>query len=151
MVFSNNCYTFQIVEHLKQRRPGVNNPLVKLKAFTGKTLCVATTLREYLTRTQTLRGSESQLFISYQRPFKKVSRDTISRWVKSVLIDFGKETSGIKPHSTRIARTSAVNNASVSLDDSLQTAGWSSESTFTRFTTSLLLKRILLLIGYSAL
>jgi len=133
MVFSNNCYTFQIVEHLKQRRPGVNNPLFKLKAFGDKTLCVVSTMREYLTRTQTLRGSESQLFISYQRPFKKVSRDTISRWVKSVLIDFGKDTSRIKPHGTRIASTSAANNASVSLDDILQTARWSSESAFTRF------------------
>jgi len=74
MVFSHNCYTFEIVEHSKQSRPGVNNPLVKLKAFEDKSPFVVSTLQEYLTRTQTLRGSESQMFISYQRSFKKVVR-----------------------------------------------------------------------------
>ena len=86
MVPMNNCYTFQIVDHLKQSRPGVKNPLAELRPFEGKSLCVVTTLKEYLTRTQSLRGSESQLFISYTRPFKRVSRETISRWVKLVLI-----------------------------------------------------------------
>jgi len=37
----------------------VKNPLVKLKAFDDKTLCVVTTLKEYPTRTHTLRGSEA--------------------------------------------------------------------------------------------
>lgn len=39
MFFSNNCYTFQLVGHLKQSRPGVNNPLFKLTAFEDKILC----------------------------------------------------------------------------------------------------------------
>ena len=82
MVSVNNCYTFQIVDHLKQSRPSVKNPLVELRPFKDETLCAVTTLKEYLTRTQSLRGSESQLFISYNRPFKRVSsRDTISRWL----------------------------------------------------------------------
>ena len=38
-----------------------------------------------------------------------------------------------KPHSTRAASTSAASNASVSLDDTLHTAGWSSASTFAKF------------------
>ena len=130
----NNCYTFQIVNHLKQSGPGVKNPLVELRPFKDETLCVVTTLKEHLTRTQSLRGSESQLFISYNRPqFKRVSKDTISRWVKLVLTDSGIDTSRFKPHSTRAASTSAASNASVSLDDILHTAGWSSESTFAKF------------------
>ena len=133
MVSVNNCYTFQIVDHLKQSRPGVQNPLVDLRPFKDETLCVVTTLKEYLTRTQSLWGSESQLFISYNRPFKRVSRDTISRWVKLILTDSGNDTSRFKPHSTRAASTSAASNASVSLDDILHTAGWSSESTFAKF------------------
>ena len=133
MVSVNNCYTFQIIDHLKQSRPSVKNPLVELSPFKDETLCAVTTLKEYLTRTQSLRGSESQLFISYNRPFKRVSRDTISRWVKLVLTDSGIDTSRFKPHSTRTASTSAASNASVSLDDILRTAGWSSESTFAKF------------------
>ena len=58
MVFANN-YIIQLVGHLKQSRPVVKNPLVKLKAFDDKTLCVVTTLKEYPTRTHTLRGSEA--------------------------------------------------------------------------------------------
>ena len=133
MVSVNSCYTFQIVDHLKQSRPGVKNPLVELRPFEDKTLCVVTTLKEYLRRTQSLRGSESQLFISYNRPFRRVSRETISRWVKFVLTDSGIDTLRFKPHSTRAASTSAASNASVNLDDILHTAGWSSESTFAKF------------------
>ena len=66
-------------------------------------------------------------------PFKRVGRDTISRWLKLVLTDSGIDTSRFKPHSTRAANTSAASNASVSLDDILHTAGWSSESTFAKF------------------
>ena len=108
MVSVNNCYTFQIVDHLKQSRPGVKNPLVELRPFKDKTLCAVTTLKEYLTRTQSIRGSESQLFISYNRPFRRVSRETISRWFKVVLTDFGIDTSRFKPHSTRAASTSTA-------------------------------------------
>ena len=46
MVPMNNCYTFQIVDHLKQSRPGVKNPLVELRPFEDKSLCVVTTLKE---------------------------------------------------------------------------------------------------------
>ena len=133
MVSVNNCYTFQIVDHLKQSRPGVKNSLVELRPFKDKTLCVVTTLEEYLTRTKSLRSSESQLFISYNRTFKRVIRDTISRWVKLVLTDSGIDTSRFKPHSTRAANTSAASNDVCSLDDILHTAGWSSESTFAKF------------------
>ena len=133
MVSVNNCYTFQIVDHLKQSRPGVKNPLVELRPFEDKSLCVVTTLKEYLTRTQSLWGSESQLFISYTRPFRRVSRETICRWVKFVLTDSGIDTLRFKPRSTRAASTSAASNSSVSLDDILHTAGWSSESTFAEF------------------
>ena len=46
MVPMNNCYTFQIVDRLKQSRPGVKNPLVELRPFEDKSLCVVTTLKE---------------------------------------------------------------------------------------------------------
>ena len=92
MVPLNNCYTFQIVDNLKQSRPGVKNPLVEFRRFEDKSLCVVTTLKEYPTRTQSLWGSENQLFISYTRPFRRVSRETISRWVKLVLTDSGIDT-----------------------------------------------------------
>ena len=45
----------------------------------------------------------------------------------------GIDTLRFIPHSTRAASISAASNASVSLDDILHTAGWSSESTFAKF------------------
>ncbi|XP_068671322.1 uncharacterized protein [Montipora foliosa] len=118
---------------LKQTRPGFSNPAVILTAFRDSRLCVVTTLKEYISRTEPLRGSESQFLVSYTKPHKAVSRDTIGRWVKTVLSSAGIDTKKFKPHSTRAAAVSAASNASVSLDEILKTVGWSSESTFGKF------------------
>ena len=50
-----------------------------------KRLCVVTLLKEYLSRTAPTRGEHSQLFLSDARPFSPVLRDSISRWVKTVM------------------------------------------------------------------
>ena len=133
MRVSANSYTFMFSKLLKQTRPGFPNPTVILTAFSDNRLCVFTTLKEYISRTEHLRGSESQLFVSYSKPHKAVSRDTISRWVKTVLSSAGIDTKKFRPHSTRAAAVSAANNASVPLDEILSTAGWSSQSTFAKF------------------
>ena len=39
MVSVNSCYNFQIVDHLKQSRPGVENTLVELRPFKEKNVC----------------------------------------------------------------------------------------------------------------
>ena len=133
MRVSTDSYTFLFTKLLKQTRPGFSNPAVTLTAFRDSRLCVVTTLKEYISRTEPLRGSESQLLVSYTKPHKAVSRDTIGRWVKTVLSSAGIDTKKFKPHSTRAAAVSAASNASVSLDEILKTAGWSSESTFGKF------------------
>ena len=84
MRVSVDSYTFLFSKLLKQTRPGFPNPTVTLTAFRDRKLCVVTTLKEYISRTEPLRGSESQLFVSYTKPHKAVSRDTIGRWVKTV-------------------------------------------------------------------
>lgn len=133
MRVSVDSYTFLFSKLLKQTRPGFPNPTVTLTAFRDSRLCVVITLKEYISRTEPLRGSESQLFVSYTKPHKAVSRDTIGRWVKTVLSSAGIDTKKFKPHSTRAAVVSAASNASVSLDEILNTAGWSSESIFAKF------------------
>ena len=133
MRVSTDSYTFLFTKLLKQTRPGFFNPAVTLTAFRDSRLCVVTTLKEYISRTEPLRGSESQLLVSYTKPHKAVSRDTIGRWVKTVLSSAGIDTKKFKPHSTRAAAVSAASNASDSLNEILKTAGWSSESTFGKF------------------
>jgi len=71
--------------------------------------------------------------VSYTKPHKAVSRDTIGRWVKSVLSSAGIDTKKFKPHSTRTAAVSAASNSLVSLDEILSTTGWLPESTFAKF------------------
>ena len=80
--------------------------VIELKPFPNPRLCVVTTLREYLIRTKLLREPCSQLLLSYVKPYKPLSRDTISRWVKAVLQYSGIYVTIFKPHSTRSASTS---------------------------------------------
>jgi hypothetical protein len=74
---------------MKTSKPGTCATVIKVHE-PDENICPFLTLKEYLNQTQGLRGDEDKLFISYQKPHKAVSRDTISRWAKEVL-----ETAGI--------------------------------------------------------
>ena len=86
-------------------------------------------------RTKLHRETQSQLLLSYVKPCKLVSRDTISRWVKVVLQCSGIDVTNFKPHSTRSrsASTSKAKLNDVPLSDILDRARWKSESTFAKF------------------
>ncbi|KAI8426072.1 hypothetical protein MSG28_005035 [Choristoneura fumiferana] len=62
------------------------------------------------------------------RPYKPASSQTLSRWIKQVLIDSGVDVTVYGAHSTRHAATSAANAAGISLDTIRKAAGWSSSS-----------------------
>ena len=73
-------FEFLLAGHIKQSRPSYKVLSVVLKTFPADPLlCVVTYLREYLERTKLLRGSETKLFICCIKPYKQVSRETISR------------------------------------------------------------------------
>ena len=85
-------------------------------------------------RTKALRGKgQSQLLLSYVKPYKPVSRDTVTRWVRCTLALAGIDITKYSAHSTRAASVSAASRANVNIDDILQIAGWSSECCFARF------------------
>ena len=70
---------------LKHTRPGVHQENIILQSYgQNKSLCIVSLLRLYMNRTASLRGQETQLFITTQPPFKGVARATISRWVKQL-------------------------------------------------------------------
>ena len=111
-------FEFLLTEHMKQSRPSYKVPSVVLKAFPAdSSLCVVTYLREYLKRTKPLRGLETKLFISCIKSYKQVSRETISRWIRSVMEAAGIDTKAFKPHSTRAAATSKAKEACVPIHD----------------------------------
>ena len=128
----NGCVYFHLSNLLKQSRPGVHLKPIELKPYTDQDLCVVKTLEVYIHRTAHLRDCNN-LLISFVKPFRKVSTNTIARWIKTVLQLSGIDTSIFKAHSTRSASTSAAAGLGVPIQDIMNTAGWSSDSTFAKF------------------
>ena len=95
-------------------------------------LCLVHTLRHYLERTMDIRKDDS-LFVGTMKPHKGVSRDTVTRWVKTIMGLCGIDTNIFKPHSTRAASASAAKKAGVPMKDILKSAGWSNAQTFYKF------------------
>ena len=130
-------YIFTIASHTKTAAPGRKHPSLVLPAFPAdEKLCVVTCLREYLRRTELFRdGSSSSdcLWVSFVKPHKAISKDTISRWIRNVMKEAGIDTKLFKPHSTRAASTSAAKLNNVDIDTIMDTAGWSNANTFAKF------------------
>ncbi|XP_072030140.1 uncharacterized protein [Amphiura filiformis] len=134
LYYSGSTANFQITGLIKQSRPGKGGLTVKLQAYAvDRRLCVVTYLKHYIYRTQKLRGKAKQLFISFKKPHKPVSKDSISRWINLVMKDAGVDISRFKPHSTRAAATSAADKLGVPISLILKAAGWSNERTFRKY------------------
>lgn len=136
MKLSENKCIFYISKLLKHSRIGTHQQPLQYIAFPkNPALCVIACIKEYMERTKTIRetNKESKLLVSYQKPFKAISKDTVTRWIKTVLGLAGIDLDVFTPHSTRAASTSAAAKAGLPLSSILSSAGWSNENTFTRF------------------
>lgn len=119
---------------LKTSRPGVHQEELNIKGYApDRRLCVCMCMTEYLKRTEKLRGDRTELLLSFCKPNKPISRDTLARWIKEVLRLAGIDISMYSPHSVRAASVSAAREARVPLKTILSTAGWSSEGTFAKY------------------
>ena len=133
MYYKGSTTNFQITSLIKQSKPGMGGLTVKLPAYpVDRRLCVLTYLKHYINRTRKLQGKDAQLFISFKKPHRPVSKD-ISRWINLVMKDSGVDVTCFKPHSTRAAATSAADKLGVPISLILQTAGWSNERTFRQY------------------
>ena len=74
------------------------------------------------------RGADAHAYITGQQ-----SKNTLARWLRQVLNGAGVDTAQFSAHSTRVASPSTALSSGVPVDVVLRAAGWSSESTFTRF------------------
>lgn len=134
ITFAESHCQFYISAPLKHTRPGFHQEPVKLPAYPSDLrLCVVHTLVTYLDRTRSLRGSGTQLLISYIKPHRAVSVDTVSRWITSVLSAAGIDTKCYSAGSSRSASTSAAKRLCTPMDTILSAAGWSNCSTFAKF------------------
>ena len=108
--------------------------LMNIKAYApDRRLCLLFTLREYINRTASLRGQVKGLFITTVKPHHAASRQTISKWIKTMLAEAGIDMHRFTPHSTRSASTSAVSAKNVPIDTILRTAGWTNARTFANY------------------
>ena len=124
---------FRMKKLLKHNRVGDPLDTVKLRPFSHcKKLCVVRALKAYLCKTQFFR-SYSALLLSYIRPYKPISRDTLSRWTLSILSMAGIDTSRYKSHSTRGASTSAAKRLGVPINTIMKQASWRSVQSFAKF------------------
>lgn len=134
MVAGKNSYTFTLTQHVKQSSPFIKNPVVKLTQYRhDKSLDVVATLQEYIRRTGEYRQEEKTLFLSFQKPYCAVHKETISRWLKTILHEAGIDVSVFKGHSTRAAATSKAKRNFGQIDDILQTAGWKNSTIFGKY------------------
>ena len=125
-----------ITDNIKTSGPGRAQPCLHFKKFQEKPeICVLNTLMDYIDRTISVRQEEQEyLFISFVRPYKRASSQTLSRLVKETMSEAGINTNIFSSYSTRHSSTSMVYKAGVSLDIIRKTAGWSDKSrTFARF------------------
>ncbi|XP_043275196.1 uncharacterized protein [Venturia canescens] len=76
--------------------------------YENKNICAASALQTYITRTKRIREIETRMFISAKKPFKAVSSQTLSRWIKSTLGESGVDVDIFDAYSTRHASTSAA-------------------------------------------
>lgn len=148
----NDSFRIFVDAFLKTSSPNRPQPILEIPKFTEKPeICVASTLEEYLITTKALRGNIQELFITYKKPFRKASVQTLSRWIKTVLQESGVDTSIYSGHSTRHASTSAAFQRGVDIETIRKAAGWTpNSSSFARFycrpvlTTSLYASQVIL-------
>lgn len=128
-----NGITIAIRDIIKTSTPSSDQPVLFLPFFSENlSICPATTLLDYLNHTTNIRNSNS-LLLSFKKPHKPVTSQTISRWLKTVLAASGVDVSIFTGHSTRHASTSAASAAGVCIDTIRRTAGWTNNHTFAKF------------------
>jgi hypothetical protein len=131
---------FQPIFGAKQDRPGHQNPLVVLKRYeTDLRLCPVAHLDEYLSRTES-EHRPTNLFLTTVLPQTIAARNTIKRWIVSVLSEAGVEGSA---GSTRAAAASFALASNITLSTVLEAADWSRSSTLFRHYVRLLPPEVL--------
>ena len=128
LVVNDKCI-IPIYDPVKQTKDGKHMEPLKFKVFHEEKLCVIQNLTTYLERTKCLRKGH-QLFISYQKPYKAVSKDTVTRWVNDMMGKSGIDISRYVTHSCRAAASSYAFKKKVPLKRIMDSCGWSSERTF---------------------
>lgn len=138
MVIKEHSISVLLGGMLKQSRKNFNINRVTFHHYPkDHSLCVCTTLLRYIEVTKDLRKDEphidARLLISFMKPHKSVAKDTIARWIRTMLRMSGIDTSKFSAGSVRPAAASKAKVAAVPVTCIMAKAGWSRESTFAKY------------------
>ena len=130
MIISSTSATFSPEVVLKHPKPGRKLDIFEYRAYSDPKLCVVECVKEYIHRRNDRVDKEQQrLFITYRKPYRTASVDTLRRWIRETFA----ETSLIKnftPHSCRSASTTKAFNVSLDILDILRKTCWNNVKTF---------------------
>lgn len=129
---SDDLVYIPIMNVLKQTTVNNHTKPLKLISYTDKKLCVVSHLRIYLDKMKVIAPNEKQLFVSFIKPHKAVSKDTIARWCKETLKMSDIDVSKYSTHSSRAAATSKAKEKGVPLKTIIDSAGWKNETMFAK-------------------
>lgn len=124
-----------IRNRIKTSGPSRTQPIISLPFYKDdEIICVATTLLFYIDTTKSVRNSVcNKLLITFKKPYRNASSQTISRWIRRVMFRAGIDAK-YASHSTRHASTSLADRRGVSIDIIRSAAGWTKHSkTFATF------------------
>jgi hypothetical protein len=106
---------------------------LELNLFTDESIYVVKTLHVYIERTQELRKNETQLFISTIAPVHRICKQTVAKWIRTVLRKSSIDVKQFSPHSTRSAAVGAVKQCNMPINTILNSAAWASDCMFRKF------------------
>ena len=123
---------FSIPIHVKNARPyHPPREIVLTKYQQDRAICVIQCVNNYLARTKGIRQG-NHLLVSYIKPHKAISSQTVSTWLCTAIQQTGVDWS-FKGHSTRAAATSEAAGSGIPLELVLYAVDWSSARTFEHY------------------
>lgn len=130
-----NKIVIDITDLIKTSIVTKSQPKICLPFYTQNSkICPAKTLKDYILTTRPIRNNESYLWLTFKKPHKKASSQTVSRWVKNIMNECGINTNKFTAHSTRHTATSFAKRAGINMEVIRKAAGWSTNSkTFARY------------------
>lgn len=134
IIIKDKSIVIKIPNRIKTSSRNRSQPLLILPIYQETKVCAASALIFYLQKTEQIRNSNQELFLSFRNPFKPVTCQTLSHWVKDTLNDSGIDTEVFTSHSTRHASTSAAKRSGIDIALIRKTAGWTKDSeSFAKF------------------
>ena len=101
----------------KHSRKGKPLDKFEYRAYEDKILCVIACPKEYISRCNKHEGlTKDQLIMTYRKPLKWASIDTMEKWIKDIFI--ANDIVNFSPHNSRAASSSkATKRIDVNIDE----------------------------------